>query len=136
MATWSARSTIVAGSGLSNFTTFPNGSGIGSTLYDFVVSGSGVDSDYIVGLLGPIGDLHFTSNQNLPVGNSTTASFHNGVSDAGDLYPTTPANGLLAEGGRLEHVHDGDSRAGDLCVDARRLGALGFMTRRRKRQMQ
>jgi hypothetical protein len=125
---------IVAGAGVSNFTTFPNGNGIGSTLYDFVVSGS-VDSDYIVSVNGfPINDLHFTSNQNLPVGTSATSSFHNGVSDAGDLYPTTPAGGLLlkVDGSNTFTTPIPEPETYALMLAG--LGALGFMTRRRKRQ--
>jgi hypothetical protein len=88
---------IVAGTGVSNFTTFANGAGIGSTLYDFVIhTGSSVDAAYIAGLLGPVGDLHFTSNQNLPVGTSATSGFFLGApSNAPDLYPTTASAGSL-----------------------------------------
>ena len=49
---------IVAGKGLSNFTTFAGGAGLGATQYDFVIhSGSSVDGAYITGLTGPIGDM-------------------------------------------------------------------------------
>lgn len=58
---------VVGGSGLSTFTTFADGSGLGATGYDFVISpGMNVDADYISVLLGPIGDLHFTSSQVSP----------------------------------------------------------------------
>jgi len=125
---------IVAGSGLSTFTTFPNGTGIGATIYDFVISGGGVDSDYIVGLLGPINDLHFTSNQNLPVGTSATTSFHNGVSDAGDLYPTTAATGLLLKVDGSNTFTTAIPEPETYALMLAGLGALGFMTRRRRRQ--
>jgi hypothetical protein len=48
-------------------------------------------------VLGPIGDLHFTSSQVLPVGTSLTTGFHLGTpSNATDMYATTPAgDGLL-----------------------------------------
>jgi len=87
----------MAGTGVSNFTTFADGTGIGATAYDFLVSGAGVESTFIAGLLGPITDLHFTSSQVLPPGTSTTSAFHTGVpSNAADIYPTTAAtNGLL-----------------------------------------
>jgi hypothetical protein len=126
---------IVAGSGLSTFTTFPNGTGIGATIYDFVISGGGVDSDYIVGLLGPINDLHFTSNQNLPVGTSATTSFHNGVSDAGDLYPTTAATGLLLKVDGSNTFTTAIPEPETYALMLAGLGALGFMTRRRRRQV-
>lgn len=123
---------IVAGAGVSSFTTFPNGSGIGSTLYDFVVDAGGVNSAYIQGLLGPIGDLHFTSNQNLPVGTSATTGFHIGGST---LYPDQ------ASAGNLQLKVDGSNTFTTAIPEPETyalmlagLGALGFMTRRRKRQ--
>ena len=71
---------VVAGAGLSTFTTFADGAGLGATQYDFVISaGTAVDADYISGLLGPIGDLHFTSSQVLPPGTSLTTGFHLGT---------------------------------------------------------
>ena len=89
---------VVAGSGLANFTTFPDGTGLGANRYDFVVQPStSVDSAYIAGLLGPIGDLHFTSSQVLPPGTSFTSDFHVGTpSNAPDLYASTAVgNNLL-----------------------------------------
>jgi len=88
---------VVAGAGLSNFTTFADGSGLGATKYDFVISPSTtVDANYIAGLLGPIGDLHFTSSQVLPAGNSSTTGFHLGTPvNAADIYATTGVAGSL-----------------------------------------
>ena len=84
---------VVAGAGLSNFTTFTSGVGLGATQYDFTVSAGGVNGDYIQGLLGPISDLHFTSSQVLPPGTSTTTTFFN---PSNGPYVTTPATaGLL-----------------------------------------
>lgn len=129
---------IVAGTGISNFTTFADGSGLGATRYDFVIrAGSIVDPAYILGLLGPIGDLHFTSSQVLPVGNSATTGFHLGApSNAPDIYATTP----VGRGDQLLKV-DGSNTFTTAIPEPETyalmlagLGALGFMTRRRRRQ--
>ena len=88
----------------------------------------------IVGLLGPINDLHFTSNQNLPVGTSATSSFHSGVSDAGDLYPTTPAGGLMLKVDGSNTFTTAIPEPETYALMLAGLGALGFMTRRRRRQ--
>lgn len=80
---------VVAGTGLSSFTVFPSGVGLGATQYDFTVSADGVNGDF----LGPISDLHFTSSLVLPPGTSTTTTFFN-PSDG--PYLMTPASaGLL-----------------------------------------
>ena len=51
---------------------------------------------YIAGLLGPIGDMHFTSSQVIPPGTSLTTGFHLGTpSNAPDIYPTTATGGNL-----------------------------------------
>ena len=84
---------VAAGAGLSNFTVFASGVGLGATQYDFTVSADGVNGDFIQGLLGPISDLHFTSSRVLPPGTSTTTTFFN-PSDG--PYLMTPASaGLL-----------------------------------------
>ena len=127
---------VVAGSGLSNFTTFADGTGLGATQYDFIISaGTTVDADYISGLLGPIGDLHFTSSQVLPPGTSSTTGFHLGTPvNAPDIYPTT------AVGGNLLLKVDGSNNFTTVIPEPETyalmlagLGAIGFMTRRRRR---
>lgn len=89
-----ARFTITGGA--SNFSTTTN---TGGTAYDFALVGAFdfVNADYLVGDLGQIFDLHFTSSQVLPAGTAATTGFHSGVALGGDIYPTTgvTANDLL-----------------------------------------
>ena len=128
---------IVAGTGVSNFTTFANGSGIGSTLYDFVIhTGTSVDPAYILGLLGPVGDLHFTSNQNLPVGTSaTTGFFLSAPTGSPDLYATTPVgNNLLLKVDGSNFFTTAIPEPETYALMLAGLGAMGFLTRRRRRQ--
>ena len=129
---------IVAGAGLSNFTTFADGTGLGATRYDFVIRpGSTVDAAYISGLLGPIGDLHFTSSQVLPPGTSSTTGFHLGApSNSGDLYPTTAVAGnlLLKVDGSNTFTTAPIPEPETYALMLAGLGALGFLTRRRRRE--
>jgi len=127
---------IVAGKGLSNFTTFAGGAGLGATQYDFVIhSGSSVDGAYITGLTGPIGDMHFTSSQVIPAGTSTTTGFHLGTPSNGpDIYPTTGAPGnllLKVDGSNTFTTVVPEPETYALMLAG--LGAIGFMTRRRRK---
>jgi hypothetical protein len=127
---------VVAGTGLSNFTTFAGGAGLGATQYDFVISGSGVDADYISGLSGPIGDMHFTSSQVIPPGTSTTTGFHLGTpSNAPDIYATTPTDGnlLLKVDGSNTFTAAAVPEPETYALMLAGLGAIGFMTRRRRK---
>jgi len=125
---------VVAGTGLSSFTTFGAGVGGGFTRYDFVISGgSAVDAGYVEGLLGPIGDLHFTSSQVLPPGTSQTTGFHLGT-PSGDIYPTEATGGnllLKVDGSNTFTTAIPEPETYALMLAG--LGAIGFMTRRRKR---
>jgi hypothetical protein len=127
---------IVAGKGLSNFTTFAGGAGLGATQYDFVThSGSSVDGAYISGLSGPIGDMHFTSSQVIPAGTSKTTGFHLGTpSNAPDIYPTAAAGGnllLKVDGSNTFTSAVPEPETYALMLAG--LGAIGFMTRRRRK---
>ena len=128
---------IVAGNGLSNFTTFAGGAGLGATQYDFVIhSGSSVDGAYITGLTGPIGDMHFTSSQVIPPGTSTTTGFHLGAPTGGppDIYPTTLTDGnllLKVDGSNTFTSAVPEPETYALMLAG--LGAIGFMTRRRRK---
>ena len=127
---------IVAGHGLSNFTTFAGGAGLGATQYDFVIhSGSSVDGAYISGLSGPIGDMYFTSSQVIPAGTSTTTGFPLGTPSNGpDIYPTTGAAGnllLKVDGSNTFTSAVPEPETYALMLAG--LGAIGFMTRRRRK---
>jgi hypothetical protein len=126
---------VVAGAGLSNFTTFADGSGLGATKYDFLVNAGGVNSAFIQGNLGPIGDLHFTSSQVLPPGSSVTASFHNNAPNDGnpDIYPTTPATaGLLLKVDGSNTFTTAVPEPETYALMFAGLAAVGFMARRRR----
>jgi hypothetical protein len=129
---------VVAGSGFSNFTTFPSGVGGGFTAYDFIVSPTGLDASYIDGVRGPINDLHFTSSQVLPPGNSTTSGFHMSAPSDGnpDIYASTATGGnllLKVDGSNTFTTAIPEPETYALMLAG--LGALGFMTRRRRRQV-
>ena len=127
---------VRGGTGISNFTTFADGSGLGATQYDFVISGSTVDANYISGLSGPIGDMHFTSSQVIPPGTSTTTGFHLGTpSGAPDIYPTTPTDGnlLLKVDGSNTFTAAAVPEPETYALMLAGLGAIGFMTRRRRK---
>jgi hypothetical protein len=126
---------VVAGSGLSNFTTFGSGAGLGATQYDFLVSAAGVDSAFIQGMVGPISDLHFTSSQVLPPGTSTTLSFHNNAPNDGnpDIYPITPASaGLLLKVDGSNTFTAAVPEPETYALMFAGLAAVGFMARRRR----
>lgn len=125
---------VIPGAGTSSFTTFLNGNGIGATKYDFVVAAGGVDASFIMGLLGPVGDLHFVSNQTLPVGNSQTGSFHNNSpTGSSDLYPTTAsAEGLLLKVDGSNTFTTAVPEPETYALMLAGFGALGFLARRRR----
>ena len=127
---------VVAGAGLSNFTTFAGGVGLGATQSDFVIhGGSSVDPAYIAGLLEPIGDMHFTSSQVIPPGTSLTTGFHLGTPfSAPDMYPTTATDGdllLKVDGSNTFTSAAPEPETYALLLAG--LGAIGFMTLRRRK---
>ena len=137
---------VLAGTGLSTFTTFANGAGLGATQYDFVIGAGSVDADYISSLLGgPIGDMHFTSSRVIPPGTSTTTGFHLGTpSNAPDIYATTPTDShllLKVDGSNTFEACPDCSptptavvpEPATLFLLGAGLSAIGFMTRRRRK---
>ena len=127
---------VIAGTGVSTFTTFASGAGVGGTKYDFNVrAGTIVDAAYISGLLGPVTDLHFTSSQVIPPGTSLTTSFHpNAPTGSPDLYPTTAPDGILlkVDGSNTFTTVVPEPETYALMLAG--LGAIGFLTRRRRKE--
>jgi len=126
---------VTAAVGLSNFTTFTDGSGLGATRYDFV---GGMNAAYVQGLLGPVDALRFTSSQVLPPGTSLTTSFHNNApSDGGgDIYPTTPATAglmLKVDGSNTFAISTPVPEPETYALMYVGLAAVGFLARRRRR---
>lgn len=120
-----ARFTITGGA--SNFSTATL---TGGTAYDFALTGAFdfVDADYLVGQLGNIFDLHFTSSQVLPVGNATTTDFFVGGSAFYAATPVTAADLLLKVDG--SNTFTTVPEPGTLALLGLAFAGLGFTRKR------
>ena len=87
--------------------------------------------------MGPIGDLHFTSSQVLPVGTSLTSAFHTGTpANAADTYPTTAAGSNLlikVDGSNIFTTSAAVPETETYALMLAGLGLMSFLTRRRRK---
>ena len=115
---------VVAGAGISNFTTFASGAGLGATQYDFVISAGrrqcrlhlrtdGTDRRSALHVEPGAPGRHVVDD-GLPPGYADQCPGH--------LRNDRGRQQSAAEGRRLQYVHHRDPGARDLRADARRPG--------------